>query len=121
MLQTHVLPELTSANPIIRTRAVWVYGEYCNFKFKDETHIKHAIDGVYKCMFANELPCKLAASISLASMLVNKTVREFLKPALKNILENYLKMANEIDHENLFTSLETFMKKYHEDMGPYAL
>lgn len=74
--------------------------------------MKLAIDGVYKSLFAEELPVKLNAAISLASMLCNKIVREFLKPALKNILETYLKMANDIDHENLFSSLESFMKKY---------
>jgi len=121
LLQTHVLPELSSEQPFLRSRACWVYGEFCSFKYTDEQHVKLAIDGVYKSLFVSDLPTKLAAAISLASMLVNKTVREFLKPALKQILEVYLKMTNEIDSEHLFTSLESFMKKFNDDMGPYAL
>jgi hypothetical protein len=42
-------------------------------------------------------------------MLCNKVVREFLKPALKNVLEVYLKMVNDIDSEQLFSSLEKVM------------
>ena len=83
MLFEHVLPELVSEQPFLRTRACWVYGEFCGFRFKNEQHSKLAIDGVYKSLFSPELPCRLAAAISLASMLCNKVVREFLKPALK--------------------------------------
>lgn len=105
----------------MRSRACWVYGEFCSFKFTNDEHVKLAIDGVYKSLFVSDLPTKLSAAISLASMLVNKTVREFLKPALKNILEVYLKMTNEIDSEHLFTSLESFMKRFNDDMGPFAI
>ena len=64
---------------------------------------------MYKSLFSAELPVRLAAAVALASMLCNKIVREFLKPALKNVLEVYLKMVDEIDSEQLFSSLEKVM------------
>ena len=42
-------------------------------------------------------------------MLTNTAAREFLKPALGNILEVYLKLIGEIDSEKLVSSLETIM------------
>ena len=45
-------------------------------------------------------------------MLNNPTAIEFLKPALKNILEVYLKIMEEIDSEELISSLEVIMEKY---------
>lgn len=54
-------------------------------------------------------------------MLTNKTARDFLQPALKQILEMYLKLMNEIDSEKLVSSLETIMGKFKDDMGPYAV
>jgi hypothetical protein len=54
-------------------------------------------------------------------MLTNTTAKDFLKPALGNILEVYLKLISEIDSEKLVSSLETIMQKYSDDMGPYAL
>jgi len=114
------MPELMSEQPFLRSRACWVYGEFCGFNFKDEQHVKLAIDGVYKSLFCAELPTKLSAAIAMASMLANKVVIEFLKPALGNILEVYLKIITEIDSERLISSLEKIMSVYKDDMGPYA-
>ena len=54
-------------------------------------------------------------------MLNNETAVNFLKPALKNILEAYLKIMEEIDSEDLINSLEVIMDKYADDIGPYAV
>lgn len=116
-----MLPELTSEQPFLRSRACWVYGEFSNFAYSNADHVKLAIDGVYKSLFVEELPTKLSAAISLSQMLTNKVVREFLKPALKNILEVYLKLISEIDSERLVAALEAIMTRYKDDMGPYAL
>jgi hypothetical protein len=47
--------------------------------------------------------------------------RAFLKPALKSILEVYLRTITEIDNERLVSSLETIMNRFKDDMGPYAI
>ena len=44
-----------------------------------------------------------------------------MKPALKNILEVYLKIMEEIDSEELIAALEVIMEKYQEDIGPFAV
>jgi len=67
------------------------------------------MDGIYKSLFVEELPTKLAAAISLAQMLTNTTARSFIKPALGTILQVYLKLISEIDSEKLVSSLETIM------------
>lgn len=121
MLHQHVMPELTSEQPFLRSRACWVYGEFSNFHYTDEAHVKMAIDGVYKSLFVEELPTKLSAAVALSQMLSNKVVSEFLKPALKNILEVYLKLISEIDSEKLVAALEAIMARYKDDMGPYAV
>ena len=54
-------------------------------------------------------------------MLTDDTAIEFLKPALKNILEVYLKIMEEIDSEELIGALEVIMEKYQEDIGPFAV
>ena len=42
----------------------------------------------------------------------NETAESFLKPALGNILEVYLKIMNEIDSEELVGALEEIMSSY---------
>jgi len=72
MLIHHVLPELSSAQPFLRSRACWLYGEFGNFRFQDENALKQAIDGIYKNLFVPELPVRLTAATSLAKLLENK-------------------------------------------------
>lgn len=109
MLKEHVLPELESSEPFLRSRANWLYGEFSTFKYSDNRHVQDTMDGIYKSLFVEELPTKLAAAISLAQMLTNTTARTFIKPALGTILQVYLKLISEIDSEKLVSSLETIM------------
>jgi hypothetical protein len=54
-------------------------------------------------------------------LLYNDVAIEFLKPALKNILEIYLKIMQEIDSEELVSALEEIVKHFKEDIIPYAM
>lgn len=39
MLQTHVLPDFQSAQPLLRARACWVYGEFSYYGFENQQHV----------------------------------------------------------------------------------
>lgn len=54
-------------------------------------------------------------------MLHNKHTINFLRPALKDILQVYLKMMSEIESEELVNALEEIVSLYKDDIGPYAL
>jgi importin-7 len=73
MLIQHVLNELQSSQPFLRSRACWIYGEFKMVEFADEANFKNAIDGIYKNLFAPELPVRLSAATSL-SKLLNKGI-----------------------------------------------
>ncbi len=45
----------------------------------------------------------------------------FLKPALKNLLQIYLKLMQEIESEELVGALEEIVKHFKDDIGPYAV
>ena len=98
-----------------------MYGEFGDYNFKNEDHIKKAVDGIYKSLFAEELPVRLSAAIAMSKLVKNDTAEGFLKPALSNILEVYLKIMNEIDSEELVQSLEDIMTAYKDDIGPFAV
>ena len=61
------------------------------------------------------------AATSLHKLLYKETVLAFLKPALKNLLEVYLKMMSEIESEELVGALEEIVKHFKDDIGPYAI
>ena len=54
-------------------------------------------------------------------MLRNPIAIEFLKPALSNILEVYLKIMEDIDSDELIGALETFVEMFSDEIGPYAV
>ena len=64
---------------------------------------------------------RLTAATSIHKLLVNESILEFLKPALKDILETFLKLMGEIDSEDLVTALEEVVGHFKDDITPYAL
>jgi hypothetical protein len=80
-----------------------------------------AVDSVYKCLFDHDLPVRLTAATSIHKLLINDEASQFLKPALKNILEQYLKIMTEIDSEELVSALEEIVKHFKDDIAPYAI
>lgn len=51
----------------------------------------------------------------------NEVAQSFLRPALGDMLQVYLKLMSEIDSEELVTALEKIVQFYKEDIEPYAL
>ena len=64
---------------------------------------------------------KYEAALALSKMLKNDVAADFLKPALKNLLEVYLKIMEDIDSEELISALEEIVEKFSEDIGPFAI
>ena len=121
MLKQHVLCEMESEQPFLRLRACWTYGQYCDLTFNDVDHVKAAVDGLYKNLFHESIPVKLEACLALSKFLKQEQAEKFVKPALKNILEVYLKVMEEIDSEELVSALETIMTVFNDEIGPFAL
>lgn len=57
----------------------------------------------------------------MSKLINNETAEEFLKPALANILEVYLKIMNEIDSEALVEAFEQIVACFKDDMAPFAM
>ena len=120
MMLQFVVGELQSAQPFLRMRALWMYGELGQFKYKEE-HVKLAIEGIYKCLFDVELPVRLTAATSIHKLLHLEGAAALLKPYLASLLEVYLKLMTEIESEELVSALEELVAFYHEDIEPFAL
>ena len=57
----------------------------------------------------------------MSKLINNETAEEFLKPAISNILEVYLKIMNEIDSEALVEAFEQIVAAFKDDMAPFAM
>ena len=121
MLIHHVLPELSNTQPFLRSRACWLYGEFGDLTFNDSEQFKQAIDGIYKNLFAAELPVRLSAATSISKLIRKKVAQEFLRPALGSIFEVYMKTIEEIDSEDLVNALSEFMEVFQKDIAPFTV
>ena len=121
-MTSFVLPELRNPQPFLRMRSLWMYGEFCNhLKFKDNNHMKEVVACTYECLHKDPaLPVRLTAAISMKELLRNEEASSMLKPHLKEILESYLKLMQEIESEELVNALEEIVSLYNEDIGPFA-
>ena len=74
MFIAHVIPEFKSSSGFMRRRACWMYGEFGDFTFKDQIHLKVAIDAVYNCLFDPDLPVRMMAATSIHKHISNPVV-----------------------------------------------
>ena len=123
MMMHHIAPELQSTEPYLRMRATWFYGEFQTLNIRDQGHLNQVIDYIYQCFNdQSNMAVRVMAGKTIYKLLRNNELAQsFLRPALKDILQGYLKMMNEIDCEELVTALEKIVSYYKEDMEPYAL
>ena len=99
-----------------------MYGEFSDFKFKENSHIEKAVEGMYKCLSECEhVPVKLEAATALSKFLKNDVCENILRPGLSSIIENFMRLMDEVDSEELVSAFETFMGVFADDMAPHAV
>ena len=115
-----MFPELASENGFMKARACWVYGEFAAFPFTNDDHLRHALNGLYQCLMSDELAVRVNAAVSLIRMLDHPIAVEFVRPGLQDIIRIYLKLIDDIDYDELITSLKKIVDVFEEEIGPYA-
>jgi|TARA_B100001142_G_scaffold315317_1_gene353772 importin-7 len=64
---------------------------------------------------------KVDATTALGSFVEAAEDIEQLKPILPQLLDEFFKLMNEVESEDLVFTLETIVEKFGEDIAPYAL
>ena len=68
-----------------------------------------------------EIPVKVDAVIALGSFVEAADDISQLTPILPQLLDEFFKLMNEIESEDLVFTLETIVEKFGEEIAPYAL
>lgn len=51
-MMQHVMTELYEGNlPFLKIRAIWLYGEFGDFHFKDHDHVQKVVDLIYRNLY----------------------------------------------------------------------
>lgn len=121
MIQQYVFPELESDNAFMKARACWIYGQFAHFSFSNEDHLRHALNSLYQCLLSNDLPVRVNAAVALVKLLDHPAAVEFIRPGLSDVIRIYLKLIDDIDYDELITSLKKIVDVFEDEIGPYAL
>eukprot|EP01016_Furgasonia_blochmanni_P034765 TRINITY_DN3787_c0_g1_i8.p1 TRINITY_DN3787_c0_g1~~TRINITY_DN3787_c0_g1_i8.p1 ORF type:complete len:712 (+),score=159.60 TRINITY_DN3787_c0_g1_i8:596-2731(+) len=126
-LQNHIemlLPNMLfcfeSENAFLRGRICDVVKAFSFVQFKTQGLVQLILKGVTTCLFDKELPVRTKAAAALGHLLHQDQAFALLQPNLKNILQQYLFIMNEIEDDEVFHSLQRIILSFKDDMGQDA-
>lgn len=121
MLVQHVFPEFNSPVGHLRAKAAWVAGQYAHISFSDQNNFRKALQCVVSRMQDPELPVRVDSVFALRSFIEACKDLNEIRPILPQLLDEFFKLMNEVENEDLVFTLETIVDKFGEEMAPYAL
>ncbi|XP_057498931.1 importin beta-like SAD2 [Actinidia eriantha] len=121
MLVQHVFPEFNSPMGHLRAKAAWVAGQYAHINFLDPNNFRKALHSVVGGMRDPELPVRVDSVFALRSFVEACKDLSEIRPILPQLLDEFFKLMNEVENEDLVFTLETIVDKFGEEMAPYAL
>ncbi|KAJ7538458.1 hypothetical protein O6H91_11G048900 [Diphasiastrum complanatum] len=121
MLVQYVYPEFMSPVGHLRAKAAWVAGQYANIAFTAQQNFRTALRSVVAALKDPELPVRVDSVVSLRSFIDACQDLNEIRPILPQLLDEFFKLMNEVENEDLVFTLETIVDKFGEEMAPYAL
>lgn len=112
---------LDCENSLLQARACWVYGKYAKFDFQDESHLILVTQKIVNLLHHEHIVVKVEAAIALSELLSHEKAVDLIRPNLGNMLRKFLKIMDEIDVEQLITSLRNIVDAYGDELAPYAV
>ncbi|KAL8432123.1 hypothetical protein ACSSS7_004827 [Eimeria intestinalis] len=124
MLSSFVLPDLSSPNRFLRMRACWVYEVYLGSVrcWKEEGALIEAYNRMLALLGDSELPVRVQAGVSIKAFFQVEVpaLRQAIVPNLKWLAERLFMMMQDIDHDQLVTTLEQLVVSFEEHISPLA-
>ncbi|MCO5568289.1 hypothetical protein L7F22_021988 [Adiantum nelumboides] len=121
MLVHHVFPEFSSPAGHLRAKAAWVSGQYAGTSFVNKQNFSVALSSIVASLRDPELPVRVDSVVALRSFVESCKDLDEIRPILPQLLDEFFKLMNEVENEDLVFTLETIVDKFGEEMAPYAL
>nr|GMD85475.1 Importin beta-like SAD2 [Ipomoea batatas] len=102
-------------------QAAWVAGQYAYINFLDPSNFRKALHSVVGGMRDLELPVRVDSVFALRTFVEACRDLNEIRPILPQLLDEFFKLMNEVENEDLVFTLETIVDKFGEEMAPYAL
>lgn len=124
MLSSFVLPDMSSPNKFLRMRACWVYEMFLDSvrSWKEPAALVEAYNRMLALLGDSELPVRVQAGVSIKAFFEVDVpeLQQAIVPNLKWLAERLFLLMQEIDHDQLVTTLEQLVVSNEKHVAPLA-
>ena len=121
MLMAHVFPVFGCAHGHVRAKAVACAAKYSGITFTEQNNFLQLLSKVVDAMRDPDLPVRVEAVVALGAFIHAAEDVSALKSILPQLLDDFFKLMNEVESEDVVYTLETITERFGEDIAPFAL
>lgn len=117
----HVFPEFRSPHGFLRARACDTLGKFEQLEFKDSNNLVIIYRHILESMADPALPVRVEAALALQPLIRHEVIRVSMQQNIPQIMQQLLKLANEVDVDALANVMEEFVEEFAAELTPFAV
>ncbi|CAJ2656833.1 unnamed protein product [Trifolium pratense] len=116
-----VFPDFQSQHGYLRARACNTVEKFEQLEFKDSNNLLTIYHKILECMTDSALPVRVEAALALQPLIRHDVIRTSMQQNIPQIMQQLLKLANEVDVDALSNVMEDFVEVFATELTPFAL
>lgn len=120
-LVRYVFPDFRSPQGYLRARACDTVEKFEQLDFKDQNNLLIIYKNILDCMNDQELPVRVEAALALQPLIRHDIIRTNMQQNIPQIMQQLLKLANEVDVDALSNVMEDFVEVFANELTPFAV
>jgi hypothetical protein len=117
----HIFPEFRSPHGFLRARACETLEKFEQLDFKDPNNLIIIYRNILESMADPTLPVRVAAALALQPLIRHDIIRTNMKTNIPQVMQQLLKLANEVDIDALANVMEDFVEIFAQELTPFAV
>lgn len=120
-LVRYVFPDFTNSQGVLRARACDTIEKFEQLNFKDQNNLLAIYRHILDCMADTTLPVRVTAALALQPLIRHDIIRTSMQNSIPTIMQQLLKLANEVDIDALANVMEDFVEVFATELTPFAV
>ena len=120
-LVRYVFPDFRSPQGFLRARACDIVEKFEQLDFKDSNNLLIIYRNILECMADPDLPVRVEAALALQPLIRHDIIRTNMQQNIPQIMQQLLKLANEVDVDALSNVMEDFVEVFAMELTPFAV
>jgi hypothetical protein len=116
-----VFPDFRSPQGFLRARACDTVEKFEQLDFKDPNNLLIIYRNILECMADPSLPVRVEAALALQPLIRHDIIRTNMQHNIPQIMQQLLKLANEVDVDALSNVMEDFVEVFAAELTPFAI